>query len=235
MIKVLHVVPRLDLTGVAKFILHHWDGMDKSKFVFDFVNHGGAEEFHSALVREGCVIHNLPFPHEVGNRRYYKMLRAIVKDGNYDIIHIHTGHYTGLTALICKLFTRKSKVICHAHTTKCMNPTHNKLIPIFRLMARIFADKLFACGHEAGLFCFGKKACFDEMHNAVDLNVFKQQPIESVKALRKALGIPDNAKVIGHIGAFTPPKNHFYLLKIKNQIVVTVATSEQQLSYLDDF
>ena len=214
MIKVLHIVPRLDLTGVAKFILHHWGGMNKSEFIFDFVNHGGPEDFHATLKQEGCTIHNLPFPHEVGNRGYYKMLKNIIRNGSYDIIHIHTGHYTGLTALVCKVFARKSKVICHAHTTKCMNPSHERIMPLFRLFARTFADKLFACGHEAGLFCFGKNACFEEMHNSVDLAVFKQQSKEEIFALKNSLSIPNAVKIIGHIGAFVPPKNHFFLLKI---------------------
>lgn len=219
MIRVLHIVPRLDLTGVATFILHHWSKIDKSEFIFDFINHGGAEKFHSDLISKGCKIHNLPFPHEVGNYVYCGMLRDIIQKGKYDIIHIHTGHYTGFTALICKIYAPKSKVICHAHTTKCMNPSHEKLMPLFRLMAKLFANKLLACGHEAGLYCFGKNANFEEIHNAVDLTVFKQQPMEEVTALRASLAIPNDSKVIGHIGAFSSPKNHFYLLKIiKNYI-----------------
>lgn len=221
MIRVLHIVPRLDLTGVAKFVLHHWGGMDKSEFVFDFVNHGGPEDFHADLKKEGCTIHDLPFPHEVGNKAYYSMLKDIIQKGKYDIIHIHTGHYTGLTALLCKLYARNSKVICHAHTTKCMNPTHNRLMPVFRFLARTFADKLFACGHEAGLFCFGKNARFDEMHNSVDLNIFKEQPAEEVLALRRSLNIAEDVKVIGHIGAFSAQKNHFYLLKIIGRYIQT--------------
>lgn len=214
MIRVLHIVPRLDLTGVAKFVLHHWNGMDKSDFVFDFVSHGGPEDFHADLKEEGCAIYDLPYPHEVGNKVYYSMLRGIIQNGQYDIIHIHTGHYTGLTALLCRAYARKSKVICHAHTTKCMNPAHNRFMPVFRILARVFADKLFACGHDAGIFCFGKSARFDEMHNSVDLSIFRQQPPEEVNALKVSLNISERAKVIGHIGAFSAPKNHFYLLKI---------------------
>lgn len=225
MINVLHIVPRLDLTGVAKFVLHHWERMNKSEFMFDFVNHGGAEDFHSVLTSEGCTIHNLPFPHEVGNITYYKILTNLIKNGKYDIIHIHTGHYTGLTAFICRLFARKSKVICHAHTTKCMNPSHDRLMPIFRYMARQFSDRLFACGHEAGLFCFGKNGRFEEMHNSVDLAVFKQQSQEKVTVLRKALSIPDGVRIIGHIGAFSSPKNHFYLLKIIESYVKSNRTA----------
>ena len=37
---------------------------------------------------------------------------------------------------------------------------------------------------------------------------------EEVKALKVSLSIPEEVKVIGHIGAFSAPKNHFYLLKI---------------------
>lgn len=214
MIRILHIVPRLDLTGVAKFILNHWNRMNKTEFIFDFINHGSPEDFHSELEKEGCKIYNLPFPHEVGNSEYYKMLKSVIGEGDYDIIHIHTGHYTGLTALICKIYAPKSKVICHAHTTKCMNHSHEKIMPLFRLMARMFSDKLLACGHDAGIFCFGKKAKFEEIHNAVDLNVFKQQSADEVNALRESLAIPVGTKIIGHIGAYSTPKNHFYLLKI---------------------
>lgn len=214
MIRVLHIVPRLDLTGVAKFVTHHWDRMDKNKFIFDFVNHGVAEDFHSELEQEGCQIHNLPFPHEIGNISYLRMLKTIIKNGGYDIIHIHTGHYTGFIAMMCKLWRIKSRIICHAHTTKCMNPSHINIMPIFRVMAKVFADQLFACGYKAGVFCFGKGSKFEEMHNSVDLSVFKKHPESEVMQLRLLLKIPEGAKVIGHIGAFSAPKNHFYLLKI---------------------
>ena len=214
MIRILHIVPRLDLTGVATFILHHWARMNKSEFIFDFVNHGGPENYHSGLIREGCKIYNLPFPHEVGNKLYLSQLKDIVVNGKYDIIHIHTGHYTGFTGMMCHFWAPKSKIICHAHTTKCMNPAHEKAMFVFRGLARVFADKLFACGHEAGLFCFGKRATFDEMHNSVDLSVFEKQSEKSIAELRVSLNIPSGAKVIGHIGAFTPQKNHYYLLKI---------------------
>lgn len=221
MIRILHIVPRLDLTGVSKFILNHWSRMNKAEFVFDFINHGSIEDFHSELEKEGCNIYNLPFPHEIGNSKYYKMLKTVIREGDYDIIHIHTGHYTGLTALICKIYASKSKVICHAHTTKCMNPSHEKIMPLFRLMARMFSDRLLACGHDAGIFCFGKNAKFEEIHNAVDLNIFKQQPANEVSALRDSLAIPVGTKIIGHIGAYSAPKNHFYLLKIIERYINT--------------
>lgn len=219
MIRVLHIVPRLDLTGVSKFILHHWARMDKSVFVFDFVNHGGSENFHSELLSEGCKIYNLPFPHEVGNKAYLNLLKDTIKKGQYDIIHIHTGHYTGFIAMMCRVWSFNSKIICHAHTTRCMNPSHEKVMPIFRILARTFANKLFACGHEAGIFCFGKNANFDEMHNSVDLSVFKRQPENEIIKLRESLHIPKGVKVIGHIGAYTAQKNHFYLLKIVERYI----------------
>lgn len=214
MIRVLHIVPRLDLTGVAKFVLNHFSKIDKSIFTFDFVNHGGGESFHKDLEKENCTIYNLPFPHEIGNKAYFSQLIDVIKKGKYDIIHIHTGHYTGMTALLCKLFSKSSKVICHAHTTKCMNPYHQKLMPFFRMTARIFADKLFACGHEAGVFCFGKHSNFKELHNSVDLELFMNRSEDEIQDLRTSLNIPKDSFVVGHIGAFSPQKNHYYLLKI---------------------
>ena len=74
---------------------------------------------------------------------------------SYDIIHIHIGHITGLYAKAFRELGAK-KIICHAHTTKCVNPKHNLFMPVFKLMANRYSDYNLGCGKMAGNFCFGK-------------------------------------------------------------------------------
>lgn len=51
------------------------------------------------------------------------------------------------------------------------------------------------------------------MNNAIDVEKFKFN-IESRKKIRKEFNICDNEFVIGHIGRFTPQKNHLFLLDV---------------------
>ncbi len=48
------------------------------------------------------------------------------------------------------------------------------------------------------------------IRNGIDLHRF-QNPAQSREETRKALGIPEDAFVAGHVGRFTPEKNHLFL------------------------
>ena len=211
-IHVLQIVPTLGYGGVAKFLLHYYDHMDKNQFCFDFITHGQPEDYHNQLIKEGSRVFYVKPPHELGTLNYLKQIKEIVKRNSFDIVHIHTGHHTGFLACYLKLHGIKH-IICHAHTTKCMNPKHEKLMPLFRWMARHFTDQLFACGHDAGVYCFGTEN-FTIIPNGVDLSVFKRATVREVQSLKTKLGIPHDYRVIGCVAACVTPKNHNYLIKV---------------------
>ena len=56
MIRILHIVPTLGYGGVAKFLLHYYDYIDKSKIQFDFITHGKKESYHDELISKGARI-----------------------------------------------------------------------------------------------------------------------------------------------------------------------------------
>ena len=211
-IHVLQIVPTLGYGGVAKFLLHYYDHIDKNQICFDFITHGQKENYHNQLINEGSRIFYLKPSHELGTLNYLKQIKEIVTRNHFDIVHIHTGHHTGFLACYLKLHGIKH-IICHAHTTKCMNPKHEKLMPLFRWMARHFSNQLFACGHDAGMYCFGTEN-FTIIPNGVDLSVFKRATAQEVQSLKTKLGIPHDYRVIGCVAAFVTPKNHHYLIKV---------------------
>lgn len=216
MIRILHIVPTLGYGGVAKFLLHYYDYIDKSKIQFDFITHGKKESYHDELISKGARIFYIKPQHEVGFFSYYKNLVNVVKSVNDDIVHIHLGHHTGMEAAICKLVGVK-KIICHAHTTKCMNPSHVRFMPLFRFLARKCSTQLFACGNDAGLYCFGTKK-FTVIPNGVDLDKFKRSSDLEIIEIKRKFNIPENNKIIGCVAAMTPPKNHNYLLDVFSKI-----------------
>lgn len=210
-VRILHIVPTLGYGGVAKFLIHYNDHMDKNKFCFSFVSHGQHESYHDSLIKDGSQIFYVKPQHEIGTHLYLKQIKDIVKKNKFDIVHIHTGHHTGVMAAYLKMHGIKH-IICHAHTTKCMDPKHEKLMPLFRWLARHYADSLFACGHDAGVYCFGTED-FTVIPNGVDLSVFKRASAQESNELKEQLGIPIDCRVIGCVAAFVPPKNHSFLLR----------------------
>lgn len=213
--RVLQIVPTLGFGGVAQFLLNYYGRMDHRKIIFDFITHGGAEDFHDELISKGSKIYYIKKEHECGFLEYAKQLRQCIRSEHYDIIHIHTGHVTGFTALLCRMFF-SGKIFCHAHTTKSVNPKHEKLMPLFRIMARCFGDKLLGCGVDACKFCFGKNSKYTVVHNAISLDRFWNVDVHELDLLRHNFNINCKDFVIGHVGAFVTPKNHHFIIDIFN-------------------
>jgi glycosyltransferase involved in cell wall biosynthesis len=55
------------------------------------------------------------------------------------------------------------------------------------------------------------------LYCGIDLEPFRQEV--SREAVRQELGIPKDAPVVGHVGRFTPQKNHAFLLQIAAEVV----------------
>ncbi len=217
MIRVLQIVPTLGYGGVAQFLLNYYKKMDKSEIIFDFVTHGKVESFHQELLDAGSQIFYLNTIGEKGIKKYLAQLRNIFENNSYNIVHTHDGHLVGVTAFLVKRYF-KGTVICHAHTTLCATPNHRKFMPFFRWMARRYGDVLLGCGTLACKYIFGDKSKFEVIHNAVDVDRFQNVDSKDVVALREQLDIPKDGFVIGHVGLFTPPKNHFYLIEIFEKV-----------------
>lgn len=217
-IRVLQIVPTLGYGGVAQFLLNYYKEMDKSQIIFDFITHGGEESFHADLLKSGTKIFYVKSLGKVGFNGYLKQLKEIFDNNQYDIVHTHDGHLTGLTAMMCKRYF-KGPVFCHAHTTKCVNDRHRPFMPVFRFLSRHYGDKLLGCGVKACEYCYGKNSKFTVIHNAVSLDRFWNVKKEDVDDLKASLQISNDAFVIGHIGLFSPPKNHFYIIKIFNYLL----------------
>ena len=88
---------------------------------------------------------------------------------------------------------------------------------LMQLPIRREAEYLFACSDEAGAWLYGKGALqrpnYRRISNGIDLARFAFEG-ETRARMRAELGIPDGALVLGHIGRFTRPKNHVWLVEL---------------------
>lgn len=211
-IRVLHVVPDMAYGGVEKVILNYYSQLDHAKYIFDFVTHGKIEDYHSKLISDGSRLFYFKTIGELGYHGYKKQIADSICLKEYDIVHIHVGHLTGVYAKVFRSLGAP-RIISHAHTTKCVNTKHRFFMPLFRLLSVHYSDELVACGSDAGKFCFGK-AEYKLLHNVVDFQRYENVTENDISELRDKLGIDLNTFVVGHVGHFSKPKNHSFIAEL---------------------
>lgn len=216
--KILQVVPLLGFGGVEKMVTNYFDHIDHNEIMFDFISHSDhPEDYHKKLIDSGCKIYYLKTIGELGFSGYKKQIQQNIDIKSYDIVHVHVGHLTGVYAKVFRDLGAK-KIICHAHTTKCVNYKHSLVMPVLRYMANKYSDRRLACGIEAGKYCFGK-GNFTLIPNGLDYKEFNDVSDEKINSLKNEFCISDNDLVVGHVGHFDVPKNHKFIVDIIKQCV----------------
>ena len=172
---------------------------------------------------EDCVIphcdafYNLPFersPLKKGNLEAYKQLKEIIQKGNYDLIHCHTPVGAAVARLAARTARKKgTKVIYTAHGFHFYKgaPLLNWLVyfPVEWLLAPL-TDVLITINREdfdrAERLLHAKKTVYIP-GVGIDTARFRDNE-EKGAALRRELGIPENAGVLLSVGDLNKNKNH---------------------------
>ncbi len=222
-IRVAQILNRMDSGGIEAVVLNYYRHIDRSKVQFDFYFAEGSRlPQRQELEQLGAGPYPIPpYSHPVA---YHKALYTAFKQRGYKIVHAHLS-----TMSIFPLFAAwRAGVpvrICHNHSTAHWGEGAKTLLKyILRPFNKIFATEWFACGETAGRWMYSNKA-FDAgkvtvMPNAIDTAKFAYDP-DARKRLRKELGIPQDAFVVGHVGRFTYAKNHTFLLEIFAELLNT--------------
>lgn len=222
MIRVLQELSALDGGGVAKLLYDYYKNMDHNKVHFDFVISSYYDKgiYEDYFTGEGCKIFKIVKKTE-NKKKYLEQIDDIINKGEYDVIHSHYGIYADEVMQIAKKHNIKKRII-HSHVAyepitfmqKVKNIIHKRI-------ALSNATDLFACGRDAGIYMWGKKAVESGkvhiMKNAVDTSIFafsKDKRIEK----RKELGVEDKF-VIGIVGRLSEQKNYPFLWKVYKKVL----------------
>lgn len=211
-IKILHVVPAIYEGGVGSVVNNYYEKIDKSKFSFDIITHVKETNKKGNHLYDNSNVYYFKTLGEAGLYGYYKQIKLTLDCAEYDIIHIHTGHITGLYAAIFRICGAK-KIILHAHASAAPNLNHTKYMPYFRALSRLFSNKLLSCGRLAGEFCFGR-ADFEIIKNGIDYTKFGNIDDNETLKLRQELGFNSSNIILGIVAAFIEVKNHKFLLQV---------------------
>lgn len=220
MIKVLHMFTTLDNGGVESFLYNYYEAMDKEKIEFDFIVSGEKKGFLEEKMEKmnSSIFHVSKF--KKNPFKQLKQVNKIIKENNYDIVHIH-----GYKSIIGLILAKKNKVkirIAHSHMAYVKENVFQKIIrKITVLLINCLATDKFACGIDAAKWLYGKKKYDNNeikiINNAVDLKKFKYNEKNRIK-IRKEFKIKNDEILLCDVARLTKQKNQIFLLDLIENI-----------------
>ena len=209
--------------GMESCIMNYYRNIDSEKVHFDFLCNCYPMVYREEVTLNGSEIFYIPKKgkNPIG---YYKAIDKFFKENSkkYDYIWYNTCTLANIDYLVyAKKYGIKNRII-HAHNA---GNEASKLKGFFHKINRKKVHKIaniyWSCSEIASDFFYLPHVKELKEHryitNAIDLNKYLFQ-LNVRNELRTALKI-ENSFVVGHVGRFTPQKNHLFLLDIFNEIL----------------
>lgn len=219
-LRVLHVIGGMDRGGAETMIMNLYRKIDRGKIQFDFLcMRKGKHHYDEEIKSLGGRIIYINSPQKVGIIKHiHEIISAICNNGPFAAVHAHTHFHTGIVS-IAAFIAGVNKRICHSHSTSAdiANIIFRKIyFSISRILIKMFATNMLACGYDAGIYLFGKHALESGkvivLPNAIDLKEYEKLTEKDASQLKKILDLPQNSIIAGHVGRFSEPKNHKFFI-----------------------
>ncbi len=218
--RILQVVGGLNRGGAETWLVQVLRNIDRKQFQMDFLVHTGDVGAYDEEVRAlgaqiiHCCSQTKPAHYA---RRFRQILRTY---GPYDAVHTHVHHFSGYPLMLAAA-AGVPKRVAHSHidtrsAESAAGSARKAYVATMRRLTWQFATNGLAVSTEAGddLFPEGWQISskWKLHHLGIDLDRFAM-PVDKV-SVRKSLGIPEGAFVVGHLGRFMEQKNHSFLVEI---------------------
>lgn len=211
--------------GQERFISNLIENYNYDDTVIDVLSPYNVDNntFCELVSSRGGKVYNLGFDFRPGQsrREIVKPLRAFLSNGNYSVVHVHSG---SISVLAYSAYAAKrsgvKKVLVHSHSTGIQNLKHKAVKVAFGGMLKHNTDHFLACSREAGLAKYPASVIRKQLtviKNGVKISDYLVDPDER-KSVREELGLSESDFVIGHVGRFSEEKNHKYLIDVFREI-----------------
>ncbi len=214
--KILEVTSDLDGGGVDR-LLYDYCSRLIPELQFDFIVTSNFEGMlEKPLIDLGCNIFHVS-PLRENYRLHTLQIKKILQEGNYDIVHVHSGYKAAIVLRLAKKAGVKGR-IAHSHIAYIPERFHERIIRIvFTVLTKFYATDLFACGEDAAQWMWGGIKNVFIMTNAINIGKFEFDDKERTR-LRTILNI-DKKLVLGCVARFSKQKNHFFLVRVLKDLL----------------
>lgn len=221
--KILNVIGSLAIGGAEINAVNILKNIERTKYQYDYlVFDDSPGDYESVVKHLGAGVIKLPHPTK-GYRQFLKIFDELLKEKNYDAIHVNTLWNSGLLLRVAKQNNIPIR-IDHSHSTESSaneNLTYKLYKRVMRQLIRHNATDYIACGIDAGNYLYGEDFFQNKgqvIYNGVNLASFKFDA-QKRQAIRDDLNIADNELILGHVGRIAPVKNHPFMLEILKELV----------------
>lgn len=225
-IKVLQLPVLNQQGGVTSYVLSRFHLINTQRFQFDLLTFGGYLDCQPEVENAGGKVQYIASRAEEDTLSFEAELRAVLEKGAYDVIHLHTSFWKGFRLEELALEYRIPQIIVHSHSTAIdiLDPVKRaEALAQHERMKQQFhpglATHFCACSQAAAEWLFGEQIPPEQitiLHNAIDTEKFAFSN-ECREVYRKKLGL-EGKFVLGHVGRFVYPKNHFFLLDVFEEV-----------------
>lgn len=216
MIRVLQVVTHMRRGGLETMLMNYYRQIDRTQIQFDFLTHREYEGDYDDEIRKlGGIVYHLPVlnPFSPG---YKRTLGAFFdRHPEYQIVHVHQDCLSSVILKVAKQHGVKVR-IAHSHGASQIKDIKYPIKLFYRQFIPRYATSLMACGEEAGNWMF-QGAEFTVLNNAINAKAYRYQTAVREEQ-RKKWGIAPGELLAGHVGSFSPPKNHPFLFEVFREI-----------------
>ena len=219
-VRILQISYSMDLGGAESLIMNLYRHIDRSRVQFDFLLHCPEGSAYEKEIRElGGRIFRIPRYLLYNKLSYEKNLTSFLESHpEYRIIHDHLMDSASETLRVAGRMGRIT--IAHSHTADVPFSAGELLRSFLRRDLWKIADYRFACSEEAGKWLYRGKADFTVLRNGIETKAFGFDMKERER-VRKELGIPESAFVVGTVGRMVRYKNQARLPGIIGELEKT--------------
>lgn len=216
MTRILQVVTHMNRGGLETMLMNYYRSIDREQVQFDFLTHRPYEgDYGEEIKRLGGKIYHLPILNPFSISYHQKLGQFFDTHPEYQVIHVHQDCLSGVILRVAKQHRVKVR-IAHSHGANQIKDMKYPVKLVYRHFISRYATRLMACGEDAGkwMFC---GAPFEILNNAIPAKDYSFHA-EVKKTQREKWQIQQNELLVGHVGSFTVPKNHLFLLDVFHEI-----------------
>lgn len=216
MIRVLHVIGKMDRGGAETFIMNAYRNIDRDAIQFDFLVHTEEEgDYDDEIVSLGGHIYQIPRYAFYNRKAYSEAVKEFMKlHDEHSIVHGHIGSSAPIYLSIARSLGRFA--IAHSHNDVKITSLKDIAYRLIAFPVRGKADYYLACSEQAGLNRFGKKIAesdhYQVVNNGIDCELYARDRKDQ-RAARDRLFL-DDGPIFGHVGRLDRVKNHAFLFDV---------------------
>lgn len=217
MIRVLHIVGKMDRAGAETMLMNLYRHIDRTQVQFDFITFTTDQgDYDEEILALGGKI----FPIIANNsiERMFKLTNFLKQHSEYQIVHAHMLLNNAFHLLASKKAGIQHR-ISHSHNTS--NGKSGILAKLYEKLAiylnRKLSTKKIACGVEAAEYLFKNNKNVWILKNAIDLQLYNDISLSNKNYWKTIKNDIQELKII-QVGRLNEVKNHNFSLEIAKRL-----------------